>query len=217
MLPNKAAFLAASLLLFLLAGCTLSSRLPLIEQSERVAGFPDARYRLHVGLLPEDAVKLTRAQRARCLDPGYYAEGSDAPGATAQRVRIVYCDRDAGAGKDAPVVAIRWTGDAYAADGPEKPSTMRLRSDAGLMLLQMQRAGPDASGYDYWFAKMRTPGFELFLLDCDNFPSIARPHDYAGQVCEIESFDQVRDELDRYAAAVREGRKPPLAILTPVR
>lgn len=208
--------LAALAFLMLTGGCTLSSRTPLIEQSERVSGLGDGRYQLYIALLPEDAAKLGDAERKRCLDPGYRGEGNDTPGAPVERKHIVYCDRDPGTNEDAPVIKLRWAGDRYQVEGPEGAATMRFRGDAaGLYLLQTDETSK-ANHYDYWFARPHSAALEMFMLACTEFPSIAKRDEDGVSSCEIASLATVQSELGAYAAGIGEGRKVPIAILKPI-
>ncbi|RYD54697.1 MAG: hypothetical protein EOP60_07115 [Sphingomonadales bacterium] len=195
----------------------LSSRVALIPESEKVAGLADGRYRAYVALLPEDAAKLGRAERKRCLDPGFYAEGSETPDGKVSRKRIVYCDRDPGMDQDSPVVTIRWAGDRYRVEAPDGPAAMRFRAvPGGLYLLQTDEdSKPDR--YDYWFARVRASALDMFLLACADFRSAEKKDENGVSRCEVDSLATVQPELDAYAAGVREARKAPIAILTPIR
>lgn len=229
------------LVMSLLGGCiVLTSKVPLIAQSD----IPDERfagsYQVMRAATEAEYRKVPQPYRDACLDPGYTQQIRDEHGEkTGKRQKLHYCGYDVDEEKPLdkarlePIAnGFRWTGEE------DKSSTLVLkRLHAGLYLGQWDISETDQPIFLYTLFRPRPPGLELLLLLCDDFPSIAEPFESAVNAtdpdapadsatddagdpgktpkqCSATSLESISPELDAVVARVDAGLDPPAAILS---
>lgn len=175
------------------------------------------QYSVHVAADRRARGKLPKAERLRCLDPGYFARERDKDGKpSGKRARVYYCGYDTEEKKPIPPVTLTREGGEYAMHATGKDAVVRFRLLRGnLYLTQVDDSGPAKAEFDYHLFRIPAAGFEIFPLVCDDFASVTRMSE--GELrtpdCEITSLEPIRGDLDAFAARVEAGTQPPLVIL----
>lgn len=189
----------------------LGAKAPILAASDIPAETVTGRYRAYSAV---DAAELAqRPDRGRgCIDPGYTAEGSDAPGGPVSRIRVAYCPGP-GEGEEAlPLVEIRRNGAEFEGASSKGRAAIRLRRlREGLYLSQSDAEPGSAARFDLAVVRVAGGNLEVFALACVDFERAPREGALIPW-CYARSFDAIRPELDAFADRIATGDRAPLLI-----
>jgi hypothetical protein len=167
---------AVAALMLSMSGCTVTSRVPLVTEPSQVPGLVDGAYQRYAAVDPKELRKVPRKIRPSCLAPGYSFHIADNDAGSAGRtIAPLYCPYSGE--KVFPLMHFVQAGGAYRvrglADRADKVSSVQFqRLREGVFLAQFPK-DEEAEGFDYALIHPVASGFDVSLLSCNDFPSIA--------------------------------------------
>lgn len=224
----------------MLGGCGfLASTKPLIAVSDSPLEPLVGNYQVFVAMNAKRRHRLPVPERVACIDPGYSGDAHDKYNRrTGKRERLFYCSFDPDEKKPFPMTQIVRLENGFGwLDEKSKTTSVRLRRiHERVYLMQSPSDESEESGFIYYLLRLLPSGPELFMLLCDDFPSVSKQTSYGvadraedhsshpqrrelreePKTCEIDSLGEVRTELDAFVARVDADSAAPLILLRPI-